>query len=169
MFELSVGFGSNMDAEFVIREAGEEDAALVASHRRLMFEEMRVVDDAAVLDAMAAEFEQWARERLRSGEYRHWFAEREGVVAAGAGVWLCAWPSAPANVSGRRGNIMNVWTELPFRKQGLARRMTCVAIDCCRQLHVHTVTLTASQFGRHLYESLGFRPTNDMQLKLQDV
>ena len=167
MYQSTVWLG--MQGDFVIREANETDAALVARHRRLMFEEIHLTDDAAALDAMTAEFEPWCRQRLRTGEYRHWFAEREGHVAAGAGVWLFAWPSAPLDIKGRRGNILNVWTEIPFRKQGLARRMTQVAIECCRQHGVRTVTLTASKFGRHLYESMGFQQTNDMKLLLLEA
>jgi hypothetical protein len=40
------------------------------------------------------------------------------------------------------------------------------ALEWCRANRVDVVILHASKEGRHLYESVGFEPTNEMRLVL---
>jgi GNAT superfamily N-acetyltransferase len=63
--------------------------------------------------------------------------------------------------------LWNVYTYPEFRKRGLARLLTQRAIAYCRQ-HGHKILwLHASEFGRPLYESLGFESTNEMKLVIE--
>jgi hypothetical protein len=48
----------------------------------------------------------------------------------------------------------------------LARRLMAEMLEYCRAQNIHTVALHASVDGRSLYESLGFKPTNEMRLAL---
>ena len=66
----------------------------------------------------------------------------------------------------RRGWIQNVYTEAEFRRRGLARRLMEAVIAWCRVEGFRTVSLHASLEGRSLYESMGFRATNEMRLIL---
>jgi GNAT superfamily N-acetyltransferase len=50
------------------------------------------------------------------------------------------------------------------RRKGLARNITDALIEWCKQNGFQSVALHASEFGRGLYEKLGFRPTNEMRL-----
>jgi GNAT superfamily N-acetyltransferase len=115
------------------------------------------------LDTMVEAFVPWVIEKMRAGEYLGWFAVAEdGAIAAGAGLWLMDWP--PHMIGpGSRGNILNVYTEPGYRRQGLARRLTETAIDWCRAYGIGTVILHASEEGRELYRSLGFERTNEMR------
>jgi len=74
------------------------------------------------------------------------------------------WP--PHMVAGGRwrGNIVNVYTESGYRRQGMARALMQVALDWCAANEVGAVILHSSKEGRQLYESLGFTPTNEMRL-----
>ena len=150
-----------------IRRATIDDAATVARHRRQMFRDMGY-DDEARLDSMMAKFLPWVETKIASGDYLAWLAvdEKEGKVVAGAALWLMDWPPHMVGSSPRRGNILNVFTEPPFRRRGLARRLMEAAIAWCRTNHVDLVILHASPEGRALYESLGFRASNEMRLKL---
>ena len=65
-----------------------------------------------------------------------------------------------------RGNILNVYTERPFRRQGIARRLMHIALDWCRANGIRAVILHASDDGQKLYEQLGFRSTNEMRILL---
>jgi GNAT superfamily N-acetyltransferase len=64
--------------------------------------------------------------------------------------------------------IVNVYTEPAWRRHGLARGLMVAMLDWLRQEGYGTVSLHASDFGRPLYESLGFRSTNEMRLQLKD-
>jgi GNAT superfamily N-acetyltransferase len=68
----------------------------------------------------------------------------------------------------RMALLHNVHTLPEFRRRGFARRLVETAVAWCREEGFSRVTLNASAAGRPLYENLGFRPTNQMSLKLAD-
>ncbi len=131
-----------------------------------MFEDMGHADRAA-LDEMDERFAEWVRHRIESGEYRGWFvAADNGDVVAGAGVWLQNSPANPRDQSARRAYVMNVYTRPEYRRQGHARHLMETILQWCRDQSIRTIVLHASDSGRVLYESLGFRPTNEMRILL---
>lgn len=149
-----------------IRLATPADADAISSHRRAMFYEMGY-HDAAALDAMLAAFLPWLRQRLAAAEYLAWLAlTSDGVIVAGLGLWLMDWPPHMIGPGAPRGNILNVYTESAFRRQGIARQLMNVALDWCRTNGVRAVILHASEDGQKLYEELGFKPTNEMRILL---
>jgi GNAT superfamily N-acetyltransferase len=149
-----------------IRPAGFADMAHILRHRRAMFRDMGSGTDAE-LDAMLVTAEAFLREALPAGRYRGWLAEtKDGHVVAGAGIAIFPWPGAPRDPSPRRGWIQNVYTEPEFRRRGLARKLMQVVVEWCRTEGFHTIALHASDEGRPLYESMGFRVTNEMRLEL---
>ncbi len=155
-----------MTDSFTMRTATAGDICTIVSHRRAMFEEMGNADRAA-LDLMDEKFQDWVGEKFASGEYRHWFVLNEkGEIIAGAGLWLLEWPPVPTDASARRADVLNVYTEREYRRRGLARRLTTAILDWCRDNGIRTVILHASDTGRALYESLGFRSTNEMRTQL---
>jgi len=147
-----------------IRRATFDDADVLVDHRRAMFHEMGY-SDAAALDSMAAAFRVWLRQKMDAGEYLAWLAlSEDGSIAAGLGLWLMDWPPHMIGPGARRGNILNVYTRLENRRQGLARKLMQVALDWCRTNGIRAVILHSSEAGWALYESLGFRQTNEMRL-----
>lgn len=148
-----------------IRRAAVEDARTIAIHRRAMFRDMGYHDKTA-LDLMMAKFLPWLEAKMVSGDYLAWLAVTAGdCVVAGAGLWLMDWPAHMLGSYGRRGNILNVYTEPEFRRRGLARRLIETALDWCRVNGVDLAILHASSEGRSLYESLGFQASNEMRIK----
>ena len=88
-------------------------------------------------------------------------------IAAGVGLWLMDWPPHMIDSGPRRGNILNVYTRPQSRRLGLARRLMETALAWCRHNGVRAVILHASADGRPLYESLGFKSTNEMRLEIR--
>jgi ribosomal protein S18 acetylase RimI-like enzyme len=76
------------------------------------------------------------------------------------------WPPHMIGAGSRRGNILNVYTEPEYRRQGIARSLMDAALDWCRANGIASVILHASPDGRSLYESLGFQATNEMRIAL---
>jgi GNAT superfamily N-acetyltransferase len=149
-----------------LRPATEEDAALIAAHRRAMFADMGS-SDTVRLETMEAEFTQWVREKLARKEYLGWFVVDGVAVVAGAGLWLMDWPPHIIGRGARRGNILNVYTAPDYRRRGLARRLMEAVLEWCRTNNIETVVLHASAEGRTLYATLGFEPTNEMRIQLK--
>jgi GNAT superfamily N-acetyltransferase len=114
---------------------------------------------------MATAFAPWLRRKMEAREYLAWLAITEdNVVAAGIGLWLMDWPPHMIGAGARRGNILNVFVRPENRRQRIARELMRVALDWCRANGIDHVVLHSSADGRHLYESLGFGPTNEMFL-----
>lgn len=152
--------------DFPIRTATPADALVITHHRHAMFEDMRV-GTPADLDAMDRQFGSWVAQALARGVYHGWFVTTaSGAIVAGAGLSIEDFPATPRDQTGRRAYVMNVYTEPPYRRQGLARQLMQTVIDWCRINGIHTITLQASDFGRPLYTSLGFKPTNEMRLQI---
>jgi GNAT superfamily N-acetyltransferase len=153
-------------SDFLIRAGVAGDAETIVRHRRAMFSEMGY-RDAQVLDKMCAAFEPWLVRKMQTGEYLAWFAvDSDGNIAAGLGLWLMDWPPHMIGPGARRGNIVNVYTEPPSRRLGLARLLMETAVAWCRDNGIRAVILHASADGRRLYELLGFKSTNEMRLEL---
>jgi GNAT superfamily N-acetyltransferase len=153
--------------DFKIREAAlaELDIEAIVHQRREMFFDMGHRDERA-LELMSEKFRPWVMRKMEADEYRTWFAiTADETVAAGAGLWLMDWPPHIVGGGKWRGNIVNVYTEVPHRRQGLARELMKKAMGWCAREGVETVILHASEEGRALYEKLGFEATNEMRLK----
>lgn len=157
---------SKASEPFVVRAGTLADAETITKHRHAMFSDMGY-RDMAWRDEMAMAFLPWLRRKMETGEYLAWLAVApDGSIAAGAGLWLQDWMPSRVGRDGRRGYILNVYTEAPYRRLGLARRLMEIILDRCRHEGVAMAALNASDEGRPLYESLGFQATNDMRMDL---
>ncbi len=68
---------------------------------------------------------------------------------------------------GKRGHIMNVYTNRRYRRQGIAYQMMNMLIDDARGKGATELSLDATEDGRPLYEKCGFvASTEGMVLKL---
>ncbi|MFZ1132594.1 MAG: GNAT family N-acetyltransferase [Terriglobales bacterium] len=151
--------------EVTIRAATASESAIILHHRRSMFRDMGE-GSADELDRMVEVAGPWLARALADGSYRHWLAlDPAGRVAGGGGVLLCPWPANPKDPCTQRAVILNVYTELEFRKRGVARQLMSTILEWLQQQGFRGANLHASPEGRHLYEKLGFEPTNEMRLK----
>jgi GNAT superfamily N-acetyltransferase len=160
------GLSDNADLDVTVREADACDIPEIVRQRRGMFEDMGY-KDAAALDAMARATAEYLAKAMAEGSFRAWLAlERERVVAGGA-VVIFPSPAHPCELRNQRATILNVYTYPAYRRRGIARKLMHAITDWCQREGFSRVTLHASDDGRHLYESLGFAPTNEMRLNLR--
>jgi GNAT superfamily N-acetyltransferase len=152
---------------YTIRLAGISDIDYLVHHRRAMFYEMGHTD-AFGLDAMETACRSYLATALNDGGYRSWIAENSsGQVIAGGAIVISPWPGNPSDQRPLRAMILNMYTEPGYRRKGIARALMATMISWCREQGFQTVALHASDEGRPLYESLGFKPTNEMRLSLR--
>ncbi|HTP78805.1 MAG TPA: GNAT family N-acetyltransferase [Bacteroidota bacterium] len=150
-----------------IREARSEDLEIVLRHRMSMFLDMGY-RDREVLEKVEKESRKFFSEHLDNGRYRGWFVENANhEVVAGGGVVIHDYHPQGVDPTLRRPVIVNMYTEPSYRRQGLARELMNIMVEWCRKEGFGTVLLHASNDGRPLYESLGFKPTNEMRLMLR--
>jgi GNAT superfamily N-acetyltransferase len=150
-----------------IRETTLADVPEIVLHRRGMFDDMGM-GDAASRDRMEAASEPYLRDAVTRGEYYGWFAvTAQKKVAGGVGILLQSSPPRPWEIKTQRPYLLNVYVYPAYRRRGIARLLTQVSVDWCREQGFASVSLHASEFGRPLYASLGFKPTNEMRLMLK--
>lgn len=153
--------------QFTIRETCPDDLEEILVHRRMMFYDMGYQDN-SVLDRLVETSRPCIKRYLEEDSYRGWLAlDSQNRVAAGVGLLITDLVSGPLSPEQtRRPYLLNVYTYPEFRQQGLARTLTQRAIEWCRSNDFKILWLHASEYGRPLYESLGFVATNEMKLML---
>jgi len=141
------------------------DLEVILSHRREMFREMGG-EYLRQVDAFESASRCYFLAALQDGSYYGLLCELDDNIIAGGGVLIARWPGSPMNFDPRRAWILNLYVNPEHRRQGIARMLLQALLRWCRDNGFHSVALHASEYGRPLYEKLGFRMTNEMRLKL---
>jgi len=158
-----------MTESIQIRLAKPDDADVIGYHRARMFQEMGQMPD-----HLYKSFERRSQERVRelliSKEYVGWLATGPGAagkIDGGAGVQLRRVLPHPAGdhafAEGRQAVIINVFTEPEWRRKGIAKLLLKRIIEWSQEQEIDRLVLHASEYGRALYEQLGFVQTNEMR------
>lgn len=156
-----------MPEAFTIRRGSVADADAIARHRAEMFREIAGFDEAGTAQMRDATA-RWLRDAMPRGEYLAWLVEADGAVVAGAGLHVR--PILPrlgpdgTMLPEVYGHVVNVWTEPPWRRRGIADALMRRLIADTAEFHARGITLHASDAGRPLYEKLGFTDNNEMRL-----
>lgn len=138
------------------------DAELITHHRRRMFVDAGRADN-QVLDVMCVNFKPWVEKMIAEAKYFGWLTVDGERVVAGAGLLLLDWPPHPLDPrSTQRGYLLNVYVEPDFRRRKLASHLIEFALAEARKRKIRVVALHSTEEGRRLYESNGFRGTNEM-------
>jgi len=128
-----------------------------------MFEEVGNYTESDFARDWRARFRQYLEGRIEMGEARFFVAVDGGEIVGGAGGLIVdGYPYAVHGI--KRGYIFGVRVDPAYRNRGVATRLTQEAIAFLRDLGCERIRLHASRFGRAVYERLGFRPTNEMEL-----
>lgn len=158
-----------MTTEVRIRRATIHDAKVIAYHRARMFHDMGQIPD-HLFESFKSRSAERLRELFNSGEYVGWLAaptESPDKIVAGAGVQVRRVLPHPANdqvfAEGRHGLIINVFTEPDWRRQGIGELLMKEIIEWSKSEKLDRLVLHASEFGKKLYERLGFVLTNEMR------
>jgi GNAT superfamily N-acetyltransferase len=151
---------------YTLRRATLDDAPVLVRHRIRMFADMNVLTEGdATSDRLAGDFREWLGKTMPAGDYVAWLIENTGAAStapvedrlvSGGGATLLPWPPGPRYHSGRLAFVYNVYTEPRYRGRGLARRVMEAIHAFCRDEHIDSLALNASEFGQPLYASLGY-------------
>ena len=120
-------------------------------------------EDADLLPALLDYYER----HLDDGSFVGYLAlDGERIVGTGAVsvVEKPAWFSCP---TGKIGLISSMWTDIAYRRQGIAKRILSLVAEAVREQGCGTVWITASDMGVPFYRSFGFvHNGNFLQYKL---
>jgi GNAT superfamily N-acetyltransferase len=156
---------------FVVRTASSSDARVIARHRAEMFSDMGQLPPALYAELVDLTV-TYLSQAIPSGEYVGWLASESGSsdVVAGAGVQIrrilprpIAAGSDTRLALGREAIVLNVYTEITWRRKGRARQLMEHVLEWAAGAEIDRLVLHASDEGRALYERLGFVPSNEMR------
>lgn len=154
--------------EFLIRPVVEGDIPTLVKYRTLMFRELGWRDEPR-LTTVEPLFATYLAEMLEAGGCSGFLAEQtslDGPREAAGGVVL-VWQRVPPsvrNLAGVQAYLLGMYVAPGYRRRGLARRLAQAALECAVAHGAPLITLHASEFGRPLYEELGFQASPEMRL-----
>jgi GNAT superfamily N-acetyltransferase len=101
-------------------------------------------------------------------EYRAFIAEINGHAIGSVSCQLYSglYPHVLAEHQRKYGYIWGVYVEPEYRRQGIGKHLTKMAIEYLTTLHCTRVLLHAAPAGKSVYESVGFTTSNEMWLDL---
>lgn len=143
------------------RFADENDIELLMQSR---LEMLRVVNDLDESSMFDEELVKCSREYFLNGDQTTVLVLDEGKVIACASMsymWIMPTFSHP---TGKRAHLMNVYTNINYRRQGIARKMVQMLIEDARDKGATEISLDATESGRPLYESMGFTDSSESMI-----
>jgi ribosomal protein S18 acetylase RimI-like enzyme len=143
------------------RIATVADAPIIAEQRRHMFVDAGRADT-QTLKNLSTRFEPWVKDMIEQGKYIGWLTSDGDKVIAGAGLMIMDWPPHPLDPGSHRGYLLNVYVDPAYRRKKLGSQLVERALAEARQRNIRVVSLHSTEAGRPMYESNGFRPTDEM-------
>ena len=127
---------------------------------KLRLEMLREVNGLSGEYAYDEKFISESRRYFESGEQTTVIAS-DGETLVGCAslsyTWIMPTFSHP---TGNRAHLMNVYTRADYRKRGISKKMVEILIDEAKENGVTEISLDATEMGRPLYESLGFKASD---------
>jgi ribosomal protein S18 acetylase RimI-like enzyme len=153
--------------QIIIREATTQEDLLIAQHFYQMWRDTGVPEDAINPDwcDTTLEFIEKARQDLF---YKSFVAEVDSKVVGSASCQLFTglYPNVFKPEYRKTGYIWGVYVEPCYRRQGIAKRLTSIAVEYLKAIACTQVVLNASPAAKPVYSSLGFSEGNQMVLNL---
>ena len=142
--------------EFRIATAGDID--LMMSSRLKM---LHVVNGLSSDYEFSDELIDYSRDYFLNGDQTTVLAlDGQTVIGCASMSYMTIMPTF-SHPTGKRAHLMNVYTNSNYRRQGIARRMVTMLIDDAWGKGATEISLDATESGRPLYESLGFKDSKE--------
>ena len=142
--------------EFRIATAGDID--LMMSSR---LEMLHVVNDLSGDYEFSDELIDYSRDYFLNGDQTTVLAlDGQAVIGCASMSYMTIMPTF-SHPTGKRAHLMNVYTNSNYRRQGIARRRVTMLIDDAWGKGATEISLDATESGRPLYESLGFKDSTE--------
>lgn len=148
----------------VHRKAECSDIVTIANLKFRMFKEVGM--EHLLMDGFLNEVEQTYHLLYSERKAQHFVIEDNNQIIACAGAFIkddipyCFYKDR------KYGFIGDVYVEPSYRKRGYARSLTNAVIGWLGEQDIKVIRLLASHNARNLYESLGFKGTDEMVLRL---
>jgi ribosomal protein S18 acetylase RimI-like enzyme len=83
-------------------------------------------------------------------------ARNEMDIVSCAFLLIVEKPMSPSFITGKTGNVLNVYTKPEYRKKGYAKKLMIMMLENAEADGVSVIELKATEDGYSLYKSVGF-------------
>lgn len=143
-----------------VRITGIEDCEQFVELRR-EFLQLEIAKDNRDLTDFLEQTAGYYKESLERGEQDSCFAYVDGELAGCATIcYLNVLPTLD-HLSGKRAHLMNVYVRRAFRRCGVGTKMMEELFSRAKMRGVTEVSLDATEDGRKLYDSYGFKDNDE--------
>jgi len=147
-----------------IRQLTPDELPKAAEMRRLMVLELDDEDYDLAYPGWRERFATFFGDHLHAGDGAFFVVEHDGAIIGTSAVYLVK--THRTQTLGRpSAYICHVYVRPEWRRRGLARALTSAAVDWARARGCEVVRLRTSNMGRPVYEGLGFRKTDELELR----
>lgn len=110
--------------------------------------------------AIKRQLEGYLPEHILNQSFIAVLAEENGTIVSTAYLVIAEKPANPSFINGLTGTLLNVLTYSDYRQKGIATKVIEQIIDEAALLGVSSISLSATNAGKPLYEKLGFSVSN---------
>jgi len=149
--------------DITIRKAELKDIELVARNHALMFEEMFSLENKILeedkFNMLVESTVSKLTQELPKGICTAWVVENCGKVIASGGLTQVSMTASPMVSNYIYAYLHSIYTDKDCRGRGCAKLILSKAEEFCRETGIQRVLLIASDAGRPIYESIGYKET----------
>ena len=150
--------------EITVREAIVGDLPIAADYFKAIVKESWHEDWDERYPNWRSMFLAASEKRMMQGLQRYYVAETASEIVGVAGAQV-----GEAFIGAVRGYVEAVYVVPAFRRRGIASRLMRACIEWLRSMKCDAVRLQSTVEGRPLYQSLGFVPTDELELRLNSA
>lgn len=96
-----------------------------------------------------------------------YIAEENSEIISSVFLVVIEKPANPTFISGKIGNILNVYTKTEYRKKGIAGQLLKLAINDAREMKLSYLELKSTEAGYNLYKELGFEEEHSDYIQMK--
>lgn len=116
---------------------------------------------------LAPALRDYYQRHMKDGTFISWIALDNEKIIGTSGMSIVEKPPYFGCPTGKIGLLSSMFTDLSYRRKGIAKELLSRVIDEAREQGCGTVQITASDLGVLLYSDFGFTKNNNfMQYKL---
>ena len=146
-----------------IRIADNNDIDTLMSIR---LEMLKVVNDLSDDYTFSDELAEYSRKYFLNGDQTTVLAFDNGRAVACASISYIEIMPTFSHPKGKRGHIMNVYTNVSHRRKGIAKKLMEMLIADAKAKGATEISLDATEQGRPLYEAMGFKASDECMTML---
>jgi ribosomal protein S18 acetylase RimI-like enzyme len=150
---------------YSIRELSLDELSAITDLRHAMIAEIEDEDLDTTSPGWRKRYVAFFQGHMSEGRGAVWAVEQQGRIIAMAAGYMPK-NHRSAIVQSEQLYICNVYVKPEFRRKGIAKALTLHAVAWAGKHGCQVVRLRTSDMGRPLYASVGFEPSNEMELFL---